>query len=442
MQKEKLNVALLDGVDPKAAQILKGKGVNVIVGSSFGDDLEAFKKFVKDRKIVAILMRGGTSMMTKEWMEYLRGIGVVLIVRCGAGVDKINLEAASANGIIVENTPGMNANGVAELVPAFMVGLARNLDKAIMAMYAHRLLTPLAEAKAIVDRHAGVFVGPAAEDGARLASIITDLVGQMTILDQLKKSAFKGKELDGKTVGIIGLGRIGSRVARKFLGMGMHVLAYDPKSEEDIDGVELVQLNRLLCESDFISVHVSGNGQVIGPNEIEQMVRKPYLLNLAREGVVDLEAVFQALTEGRLSGFASDVDKPDHPVFMLNYTIVTKHVGATTPESTERCAEAGAKRVLDWLQRAIIRDTVNFMDASHDMGEFGLVVVFHENRHGLVKGIGDFFDALGINLSPADFQGKGDYACAVLGPDQIVTTDMLARLAEIKGVIRVVPFGE
>ncbi|MFA6255268.1 MAG: phosphoglycerate dehydrogenase [Patescibacteria group bacterium] len=423
-------VLLLDNIGPEAVPILEQVGVRVIDAKrGFDKDAEAaLCQYItvnfQTGELAAICLRSSTTLGAAI-MPFLREMGVELIVRFGSGTDNIDETAASEVGIIVENTAGQNANGVAELVPAFMVALTRNVDKAIKAMLAREILPKLLAARAQL---------------SDCPSAIDELVTQLQGYAKAEKTGFKGTEIEGKTVGIIGLGRIGSKVARKLLGMGMKVLAYDPKSELEITGVTRVELATLLAESDFITIHASGSQQLIGQEEIQQMAKRPYLFNLARRGVVDLAAVMAALQADQLAGFASDLDDPAHPVFGLAHTIITPHIGATTKESEARCAQVGAQHVVDWLTDGFICDGVNIPDTAIKRRQNGRLVVLNRNEPGALGAVTDCVRDRGLNIHSLANEGRerGGLAYTVMDLDDPFGEDLIAALAALPQVVRVI----
>lgn len=219
------------------------------------------------------------------------------VLKHGVGVDNIDIAACTARNLPVLNTPGANANAVAELALATLFCLSRDL----------------------IGLHAGM----------------------------LSKSWERpvGGEIEGKTLGVVGLGNIGRILARKAVALGMRVLAFDLYPDRAFaarENVELVDLQTLLREADAVSLHVAGGGgALIGARELASMKPGAYLLNMARGDVVDLDALDAALADGRLGGAALDAfptEPPDwsHPVFSRKAVVLTPHVGASTAESVER----------------------------------------------------------------------------------------------------------
>lgn len=252
------------------------------------------------------------------------GTELVVVGRAGAGVDNIDVEAASQRGVIVMNTPGANTIAVAEHTIGFLLALARKLPQAHGALKEGRW----------------------------------------------EKERFAGIELYGKVLGIIGLGRIGSEVARRAVGLRMQVVAYDPyltaEAAEKL-GVELVELEELLARADFISIHIPLTKETrgfLGRDEFARMKNGVRLINCARGGVIDEIALVEAIRSGKAAGAALDVFEqeplpPDNPLRTLEQVIITPHLAASTEEAQAQVALAIAQQIADVLARGLVRNAVN-----------------------------------------------------------------------------------
>jgi D-3-phosphoglycerate dehydrogenase len=247
-----------------------------------------------------------------------------VVGRAGAGVDNIDVEAATERGIVVMNTPGANTIAVAEHTIGLLLALARKLPQAHGALMAGRW----------------------------------------------EKSRFAGVELYNKVLGIIGLGRIGSEVARRALGLRMRVIAYDPYLTAEAAqrvGAEVVELEQLLKQADFISIHTPLTTETryfLGPAEFAKMKDGVRIINCARGGVLSEEALVKAVRAGRVAGAALDVFEreplpPDHPLLGLEQVILTPHLAASTEEAQSGVAVAIAQQVADVLVRGLVRNAVN-----------------------------------------------------------------------------------
>jgi D-3-phosphoglycerate dehydrogenase len=268
----------------------------------------------------AIIVRSPTRL-SKELID--AGTNLKFIGRAGVGVDNIDVEAATARGITVMNSPGGNTVSTAEHAIALLMALARRIPQADRSLRAGRW----------------------------------------------ERSDLKGVELSGRTLGVIGLGRVGREVARRMLAFAMRVIAVDPyiptEAAEEL-GVELVAMEAVLSESDFITIHVplgSDTKGIISDAEIEQMRDGVFLVNCARGGVIDEEAVERALDSGKVAGIAFDVyesEPPgDHPLFAHERSVFTPHLGAATKDAQVRVAVDVARNVAEALSTGDIRDAVN-----------------------------------------------------------------------------------
>ena len=256
---------------------------------------------------------------TKVTREVLAEAGrLKAVARAGVGLDNIDVEEAKRRGVEVVNSPEAPSNAVAELVLGFMLSLARRIPEADASM------------------KRGEWI----------------------------KGRLTGFELRGKTLGVIGFGRIGYLLAKKAKALGMRVLTYDVIIEKLMDyveeaGAEAVPLQRLLASSDFVTAHVPLLPQtrhMIGRREIEMMKRGAYLINAARGAIVDEEALREALTSGRLAGAALDVYEEEPPgdtvLTGLRNVVCTPHIGAATEEAQRANSTIVAEKLIKILTRA------------------------------------------------------------------------------------------
>lgn len=269
----------------------------------------------------AIVTRSGTAV-TDELLSHAKQLRVV--GRAGVGLDNVDVDASTRRGILVINAPTANILSATEHTMAMMLALCRNI--------------------------------PGADASVRRG--------------EWKRSKFMGVELSGKTLGIVGLGRIGSRVAERARGFGMRIVAYDPYIASfgfERVGAEEVTLERLLAESDFITVHTPLTDEtrgMIGAAGIERMKRSAMLVNCARGGIYQEQALATALADGRIAGAAIDVyeDEPpgaDHPLVNAPNIILTPHIGANTWEAQDRVALQTAEMVVEALRGSIFVSAVN-----------------------------------------------------------------------------------
>jgi D-3-phosphoglycerate dehydrogenase len=291
-------------------------------------DIEAVTVGTLDKKELAgilpeysaVIVRSPTKL-TKELIH--AGTNLKFIGRAGVGVDNIDIDAATARGIPVMNAPRGNIVSTAEHTIALLVTLARRIPQADRSIRAQRW----------------------------------------------ERKDLKGVELSGKTLGVIGLGRVGREVTQRMLAFSMKVMAVDPYVTEKVAadiGVELVDMDTMLRESDFITIHVPLGKKtrgIIGKAEIDRMRDGVFLINCARGGVIDEPAVCEGLDSGKVAGVAFDVyesEPPgDHPLFSHERSVFTPHLGAATRDAQIRVAVDAARNVADALSKGEIRDAVN-----------------------------------------------------------------------------------
>lgn len=268
----------------------------------------------------AVLIRSATQMDPEA---IAAGIKLKVIARAGVGLDNVDVKAATQAGVMVVNAPTSNIVSAAELAVALLLSVARNVVPANIAL----------------------------KNG------------------EWKRSKYNGVELSEKTVGIVGLGRIGVLVAQRLSAFGVKLIAYDPyvqPARAAQIGVRLVPLDELMRESDFITVHLPKTPETAGLIGEEQLkLAKPtmYLINAARGGIVDEDALYRAISDGRVAGAGLDVyaKEPctDSPLFALESVVATPHLGASTDEAQEKAGISVAKSVRLALGGELVPDAVN-----------------------------------------------------------------------------------
>lgn len=289
-----MRVLICDPLAERAVARLREGGLVVTVKTGMGPE-----------ELAAELAQGYEAIVVRSATKVRQGaldaaVGLKLIVRAGVGLDNVDAEYARKKGIEVLNTPRASSDSVAELALAHMFALARSLPQATRSI----------------------------QDG------------------KWEKKAFVGIELQGKTLGVVGIGRIGQALAQRALALGMKVIATDKfVTQSPLPAVRLVALADLLAQCDFVSLHVPPDpaGPVIGPREIAQMKDGAYLINCARGEVVDEAALLAALNSGKLAGAGLDVFAVEPPTNteLLRHPRVTltPHIGAQTREAQERIGD-------------------------------------------------------------------------------------------------------
>ncbi len=310
-----------DGISALGAKTLQENGFEVLEISVAQEQLA---NFINDKKVSAILVRSATTVR-KELIDQCPDLK--LIGRGGVGMDNIDVEYAKSKGLHVINTPAASSKSVAELVIGHLLSLSRYLHQSNREM---------------------------------------PLEGESKF-KQLKKSFGAGIELEGKTLGIIGLGRIGQALAQKAYGLGMKVIGHDPSMENlsiDVhfaDGqkistqIDCVSKEELITQSDFISLHIPKQKEyVIGKKEFDQMKPNACVVNAARGGTIDEVALVEALNENKIRGAALDVfeNEPNPPiqVLMQPKLSLTPHTGGATQEAQDRIGQELAEQIIQLLK--------------------------------------------------------------------------------------------
>lgn len=312
-----MRILVSDSLSEEGIQILKDAGFEVVYKP--GLSVEELKKEIAD--VDGLIIRSGTKV-TKEILESAKRLKV--IGRAGTGLDNVDIATANEKGIVVMNVPGGNTLSAAEHTLALLFSLARKIPQA----------------------NASVKEG------------------------KWERKKFMGVELNGKILGVIGLGRIGSIVAERALCMKMKVIAYDPFVTPDFaskKGIELVSLEELLSRADFITIHTPLTKEtyhLLNRDTLSKVKKGSYIINCARGGIIDESALYEALVSGHIAGAALDVFEkeppdPDNPLLKLDNVIVTPHLGASTVEAQKVVAIEIAKQVVDYLLYGIVRNAVN-----------------------------------------------------------------------------------
>lgn len=317
-----IKILICDGLDESGLALFRSTpGVQVDMPDQLS--MPEIKAILPEYDAMIVRSRTKVNAELIENAPRLKVIG-----RAGTGVDNIQVEPASARGILVMNTPGANAMAAAEHTLAMMLSLARHIPQATQSM------------------RQGLW----------------------------EKKKFLGTELYHQTLGIIGLGKIGSILADRALAMKMDVLAFDPHVIPEMAavlGAECVTLDEILARSDFISIHTPLTPEtmhLINRETIAKMKKGVRLLNCARGGLIDEEALLEGLKSGHVAGAALDVfekEPPaDNPLLGMPNVIFTPHLGASSLQAQENVSRAIASQILDYLQRGLIRNAVNFPSIS------------------------------------------------------------------------------
>ncbi len=339
---------------------------------------------------------------------------VKAIGRAGAGTNNIPVQAMTERGVAVFNAPGANANAVKELVIAGMLIAARNLGQAWQF------------ARGLSGDDAAI--GKAVEGG---------------------KKQFVGFELPGRTLGVIGLGAIGVKVANAARALGMKVVGYDPTITVQrawqlaSDVQPAISIDDLLSRSDFVTFHVpltDDTRHMVNAERIKTMKKGAVLLNFSRDGILDDDAVVTALDQGHLYAYCCDFPSnllKDHP-----RVITLPHLGASTKEAEDNCAVMVADQVRDYLEDGAVTNSVNFPEINLPRnGGFRMAIV-NSNVPNMVGQISTDLAAVGLNILDMLNRSRGNVAVTLIDVDQPCPEETVARLRAIAGVLSVRCLGD
>jgi len=334
---------------------------------------------------------------------------LLAVARAGAGVNNIPLEACAEKGIVVFNTPGANANGVKELVLAGMLLASRDVV-------------------------GGVEWVKSAKDDENIAKAA-----------EKEKKKFAGTEIEGKKLGIIGLGAIGVKVANAAIHLGMEVYGYDPYVSVDAawnlsrSVKHVLHVEEIYEECDFITIHVPAlptTKGMINSDAISLMKDGVIILNFARDVLCNEEDVLDGIASGKIRKYVSDFPNPT--TAGKDGCIVIPHLGASTEESEDNCAVMAVKELKNYLENGNIINSVNFPNC--DMGicsQVGRVAVIHKNSSGMISKFTTVFGNHGINITDMTNKSKGDWAYTMLDLESKVSDVVLEELRTSEGVVRV-----
>ena len=334
---------------------------------------------------------------------------LMAIARAGAGTNNIPIDRCSEQGIVVFNTPGANANAVKELVIAGMLISSR------------RVIPAIEWAKTL--KGEGDAVGKLVEKG---------------------KGAFAGPELKGKTLGIIGLGAIGVMVANAANHLGMTVYGYDPYLSVNSawnlthNAIHIYDINEIYKKCDYISIHVpltDTTKNMIDASAIANMKDGVRILNFARAGLVNSNDMLAALEKGKVAAYVTDF--PTDEMLCVDGVIAIPHLGASTPESEDNCADMAARQLIDYIENGNITNSVNMPAISMPRSGKFRVCVIHKNIPNMLTAITGIVAENNVNIENMLNKSRGDYAYTMLDINVDDTATVKERIAAIDGVIKV-----
>ncbi|RUM84220.1 MAG: 3-phosphoglycerate dehydrogenase [Candidatus Thioglobus sp.] len=349
----------------------------------------------------AILVRSA-KMHDMEIGDNLKAVG-----RAGAGVNNIPLDKMSDKGVVVFNAPGANANAVKELVISSMLLSSRNICQAWH--YVNGL--PLDNLKTAI------------EDG---------------------KKNYAGSELPGKTLGIVGLGAIGVQIANAAHALGMKVIGFDPsitiksawKLSADVE--QALSVDELFSQSDFVSFHVplvEGTKNLLNEERIALLPEGATILNFARDGIIDEDALITALEAGKVKYYVTDFpidDKKNH-----ERVIALPHLGASTAEAEDNCAIMVANQIKDYLENGNISNSVNFPEARMPRAGKERLAITHKNIPNMVGQISTAVADAGANIVDMLNKSRDEVAYTLIDLESEISDTVIDNLKQIKGVLTV-----
>jgi D-3-phosphoglycerate dehydrogenase len=337
---------------------------------------------------------------------------VKAVARAGAGVNNIPVADLSARGVPVFNAPGANANAVKELVVAGMLLAARNLADAIGFVR---------DLKAGEDLHHRV---------------------------EAEKKRFVGSELAGKTLGVVGLGAIGVKVANAAHALGMRVLGFDPHMT--VEGAwqlssevsKAGSLSELFAASDYITFHVPLNDKtrgIFGDQALQSARNGVVLLNFAREGVVEAATLRRGLADGHIGRYVSDF--PDADLLGNARVIALPHLGASTGEAEENCAVMVVDQLRDFLEHGNVRHSVNFPETRMSRSGTARICVANQNRPNMIGQLSHVLGEAGVNIAQMHNASRAELAYTLIDVDSPIPDTLVSAIAAIDGIlsVRVIP---
>ena len=334
---------------------------------------------------------------------------LIAIARAGAGVNNIPLDKCAEAGVVVFNTPGANANAVKEQVIAAMLLASRDI---------------IGGNKWVADN----------KDDADIAKST-----------EKAKKAFAGQEIKGKKLGVIGLGAIGQLVANAAIALGMEVYGYDPYLSVNAAWnlsskvQHIVNVEDIYKECNYITVHVpalDSTKGMINKAAFDMMQDGTVIINCARDVLVDEAAIGEALKSGRVKKYVTDF--PNTTTAAMEGAIVLPHLGASTEEAEENCAEMAVKELRNFIENGNIVNSVNY--PACDMGvctSTGRIAVCHKNVPAVISKITSIFGDAGINIEEMANKSRGEYAYSLFDVDKAVDDNVVEKLATAEGIIKV-----
>ena len=380
--------------------ILTLNSISKVIDNVFSDK---YKVSAEAENPVGIMLR------SFKMHDYALSDSTIAVARAGAGTNNIPVSDYAEKGVVVFNTPGANANAVKELVIASLLLGSRKIVDSI--------------------------------EWAKTLKGDPDL----SKLVEKGKSNFGGREIYGKTLGVIGLGAIGALVANAAIDLGMKVVGYDPYLSVNgalrlSSSVKVVKnVDELASVSDYLTVHIpyiaDQNKGMINKEFIAKMKDGAVLINCARGELADNGAVIDAVNEKKLSRYICDF--PASELLGVENVICTPHLGASTEEAEDNCAVMAAKQLIDYIENGNIVNSVNYPSCSMPRTTETRLVILHKNVNNILAQITGAVGKEGINISNLANQSKENFAVTIVDVDEDVPADAIAHISSLPDIIRV-----
>lgn len=352
----------------------------------------------------AILVRSA-KMHEMEFADNL-----LCIARAGAGTNNIPIDRCTQHGIVVFNTPGANAEAVKELVICSLLMASRDL------------------------------VG-----GIEWVRSISDKGSEIPAMVEKGKSSFVGPEIAGKTLGVVGLGAIGAKIANAALGLGMQVYGYDPYLSVDAAWnlssavVHATDLDTIYKECDYITLHVpyikDSTHHMLNKEAFNKMKDGVRIINLARGELVNDQDLMEAIDTTKVARYVTDF--PNAVTANSPNVIPLPHLGASTPESEEKCAVMAARQTVDYLLNGNIVNSVNLPAVTLDRAGVSRICIIHMNVPRMLNNFLDLIGGANINVAHMINKPRGDYAYTIIDTDTPIGNEIPEKIANLKDVLRV-----
>ena len=375
---------------------------------------------IAERGIAALVERGctvgkdvpdpqGILLRSADLHDYPFGDSLLVIARSGAGTNNIPLKACCEKGIVVFNSPGANAEAVKELIICSMVMSSRDV------------LGSIDWVKSLKDK------------GDEIPALV-----------EKGKAAFSGPELTGKTLGVIGLGAIGSQIANIAVKLGMNVIGFDPYLSVDAawrlsrSVQHAVDVDEIFIKSDYISINVpftESTKHMLDAAAFRKMKQGVRVINESRAEVVDDDAMLEALASGKVGKYITDF--PNKKLIGVENVICMPHLGACTPESEERSSVMAAHEMYDYLVNGNIKNSVNFPDATLERMGTSRLCILHFNKPTMLNQFLQIACSTGLNVENMINKAYRDYAYAMIDLNGELSKEQVEALKSIPDVIRV-----